>query len=672
MESATAANPTAEVRPILADAEEMDFVEAIDRIMDDKYLSYANAEEAAGSTEGTSQFEALARILVGENIFLAGGPGTGKSAVVHLACRLLEAHQMDYAVCAPTGAAAKNINGETIHKVFRIDYQKKTDRKTGKLSYKFNNNPELLDIKTLIIDEVSMVYGQLLQEMEEHLRKIRKNNKPWGGVQIIAVGDFNQLPPVADRELNGQEHHDKFAFDTPAWEQANFHYCFLTKSHRATDPKLSQVIQHMSQNALTEEDMRLLQSRSISVDEAKERDKATEGEPTIRLYTTNMNVDAHNASCIAELEGEEVIFESEADLLVDIEDLTPAQRSQWRAMEKRATSPVKLKIGAKVVADMPTQGYPVGRAGSKKGVTLHLMRKSDSSKYLESERITNGSMGYVKGYAVLQSSVNTGTKATIYTSTENIPGYADVLPVVEFAEGTFIIPNISQELTRPVKNKDDEYVGMCYAQSQVFPLRAGYSITVHKSQGQTYDGAVLDLSKAFSTGLGYVALSRVRTLDTAYILGSSDRSWKVDERSVVIMNAIKFWAREDTRAFRENLDAYDGAYRHYLTRGVRSLKELPAPGVRVAPGDVPVEGVPDVGNVGDSVAEVVEAVGGGRGVVGDEVFRRAVDVCGRLAPLAVGGGIEGRVGRVVHGGNVEDLVVLMAELLEATADLADL
>ena len=138
------------------------------------------------------------------------------------------------------------------------------------------------------------------------------------------------------------------------------------------------------------------------------------------------------------------------------------------------------------------------------------------------------------------------------------------------------------------------------------------------------------------------------------------------------MNAIKFWAREDTRTFRENLDAYDGAYRHYLTRGVRSLKELPAPGVRVAPGDVPVEGVPDVGNVGDSVAEVVEAVGGGRVVVGDEVFRRAVDVCGRLAPLAVGGGIEGRVGRVAHGGNVEDLVVLMAELLEATADLADL
>lgn len=104
------------------------------------------------------------------------------------------------------------------------------------------------------------------------------------------------------------------------------------------------------------------------MDEAKERDKATEGEPTIRLYTTNMNVDAHNASCIAELEGDEVIFESEADLLVDIEDLTPAQRSQWRAMERRATSPVKLKIGAKVVADMPTQGYPVGRAGSKEGL----------------------------------------------------------------------------------------------------------------------------------------------------------------------------------------------------------------------------------------------------------------------------------------------------------------
>ena len=125
---------------------------------------------------------------------------------------------VQYEVVAPTGAAAENIKGTTIHSLFGVGKNKTWDKYTGKASYAFNKTDRLKEIDVLIVDEVSMVYGQLWQEMDEHLRRVKsKPSQAFGGIQIVAVGDFNQLKAVPDRDFGAQEHYDGFPFSTPAW-----------------------------------------------------------------------------------------------------------------------------------------------------------------------------------------------------------------------------------------------------------------------------------------------------------------------------------------------------------------------------------------------------------------------------------------------------------------------
>ena len=234
-------------------------------------------------------------------------------------------HGVEYEVAASTGAAAENIKGVTIHSLFGVDKNKHWDSE-GRASYMFHKSERLRQIDTLIIDEVSMVYGQLWQEMDGYLRRIRKSDKAFGGIQIIAVGDFNQLKAVPDRDFEHQ-HYSGFPFTTPAWADAHFRYCFLTEAHRATDPELVRIIKHMSANALTSQDFESLAKRSITQEEADalDRENGADAEPTIRIYTRNMEVAQHNAKRIAELDGDSLMFESEAKLLTLEDTLTPTQ-----------------------------------------------------------------------------------------------------------------------------------------------------------------------------------------------------------------------------------------------------------------------------------------------------------------------------------------------------------
>ena len=292
---------TTQETPLLAEVEDLTFEEVYKRLTGtlkskgDLYLGSANAREAANSAQITSQFEAVARILAGENVFLTGGPGTGKSSIIHLVCKILEKYGFEYEVAAPTGAAAENISGVTLHHLFGIERLKRVDENTGHVSYKFGKTKRLQEIDVLIIDEVSMVYGQLWQEMEEYLQRIRgRQGTPYGDLQIIAVGDFNQLKAVPDTDYNNQPHHSGFAFRTPAWEAANFKYCYLTEAHRATDPELARILLHMSANALTTEDFASLNKRVITPEAAQELDEDTDNEATIRICTRNDEAAEHN------------------------------------------------------------------------------------------------------------------------------------------------------------------------------------------------------------------------------------------------------------------------------------------------------------------------------------------------------------------------------------------
>lgn len=617
----------------------------------DMYLGHDSALEAANSAECTSQFEALTRILAGENIFMTGGPGTGKSSVVHLACRLFDMHGIQYEVTAPTGAAAENIGGCTIHSLFGIDKRKHVDDVTGYVSYLFHKSKRLKEIDVLIIDEVSMVYGQLWQELEERLRHVRGNSLPYGGVQIIAAGDFNQLKAVPDRDFGTQEHYKGFPFGTPAWESANFRYCYLTTAHRATDPVLARIINHMSNNSLTTEDFNALSSRTITKERAEEMDKSTDGEPTIRIYARNREVEEHNAVRIKELPGKAVKFTSSANSLTPVESLTPTQAAQWKALRSRSEMQTSLKIDAKVVADMPTEGWFIyGKNSAENSI-----------------KISNGTMGYVRGFARPESDDRSVDE--IYRSSDDIPEGEKVYPIVEFMGEEFMIPYVSTVLERPVQITEKMWDSQPFASARLFPLKAGYAVTTHKSQGQTYDGAVLDLSSAFVEGLGYVALSRVRKLDTAYILGSNNTSWKVDVESVKIMQAIRAWASEDTKAFRENVSNYEEAYRAFVIMGTRNQADLSDIPPRIMPSDV--EATATASTVATTVNSQQNLAGLSR-----DTLRKAWSVVTRFTPLYAGTELEEsfnqRLQEIKATGDAELLVSLMVDMLDGHGKLINL
>mgnify|MGYP000929938815 FL=1 len=645
--------------PLLAEISTMSPATALERLAGergdgtdgDMYLGHDSALEAANSAECTSQFEALTRILAGENIFMTGGPGTGKSSVVHLACRLFDMHGIQYEVTAPTGAAAENIGGCTIHSLFGIDKRKHVDDVTGYVSYLFHKSKRLKEIDVLIIDEVSMVYGQLWQELEERLRHIRGNSLPYGGVQIIAAGDFNQLKAVPDRDFGTQEHYKGFPFGTPAWESANFRYCYLTTAHRATDPVLARIINHMSNNSLTTEDFNALSSRTITKERAEEMDKSTDGEPTIRIYARNREVEEHNAVRIKELPGKAVKFTSSANSLTPVESLTPTQAAQWKALRSRSEMQTSLKIDAKVVADMPTEGWFIyGKNSAENSI-----------------KISNGTMGYVRGFARPESDDRSVDE--IYRSSDDIPEGEKVYPIVEFMGEEFMIPYVSTVLERPVQITEKMWDSQPFASARLFPLKAGYAVTTHKSQGQTYDGAVLDLSSAFVEGLGYVALSRVRKLDTAYILGSNNTSWKVDVESVKIMQAIRAWASEDTKAFRENVSNYEEAYRAFVIMGTRNQADLSDIPPRIMPSDV--EATATASTVATTVNSQQNLAGLSR-----DTLRKAWSVVTRFTPLYAGTELEEsfnqRLQEIKATGDAELLVSLMVDMLDGHGKLINL
>lgn len=645
--------------PLLAEISTLSPATALERLAGergdgtggDMYLGHDSALEAANSAECTSQFEALTRILAGENIFMTGGPGTGKSSVVHLACRLFDMHGIQYEVTAPTGAAAENIGGCTIHSLFGIDKRKHVDDVTGYVSYLFHKSKRLKEIDVLIIDEVSMVYGQLWQELEERLRHIRGNSLPYGGVQIIAAGDFNQLKAVPDRDFGTQEHYKGFPFGTPAWESANFRYCYLTTAHRATDPVLARIINHMSNNSLTTEDFNALSSRTITKERAEEMDKSTDGEPTIRIYARNREVEEHNAVRIKELPGKAVKFTSSATSLTPVDSLTPTQAAQWKALRSRSEMQTSLKIDAKVVADMPTEGWFIyGKNSAENSV-----------------KISNGTMGYVRGFARPESDDRSVDE--IYRSSDDIPEGEKVYPIVEFMGEEFMIPYVSTVLERPVQITEKMWDSQPFASARLFPLKAGYAVTTHKSQGQTYDGAVLDLSSAFVEGLGYVALSRVRKLDTAYILGSNNTSWKVDVESVKIMQAIRAWASEDTKAFRENVSNYEEAYRAFVIMGTRNQADLSDIPPRIMPSNV--EATATTTTVATTVNSQQNLAGLSR-----DTLRKAWSVVTRFTPLYAGTELEEsfnqRLQEIKATGDAELLVSLMVDMLDGHGKLINL
>lgn len=396
----------------------------------------------------------------GGNVFLTGEPGSGKTHTINRFKESLDKRYKHYAVTASTGIAATHINGQTIHSWSGINIKSGlTSRQIETILSNEYVFARLVNTDVLIIDEVSMLDAQFIDDLDALLRAARDtfDKRPFGGIQIVFVGDFFQLPPVVkDRKM-------RFAFEAKSWGEANLSVCYLHEQHRQSDGDFLDLLSAMRAGKVTAAQKNLLKGRWIKI---KTDDIKT------RLFTHNAEVDRINAEELAKVEGESKIFDmtfSGIPYLVG-------------KLKDSCLSPSRLEL--------------------KVGATVMFTRN-------------NFDEGYVNG--------TLGTVVRFHSG--------DDMPVVESKSG-------KQFHVQSAEWSFEEH-GQKKATIRQLPLKLAWAITVHKSQGMSLDEAIIDLSKTFEYGQGYVAISRVRSLAGLVLEGINDKVFDMHPKVVAFDKELR-------------------------------------------------------------------------------------------------------------------------------------
>ena len=373
---------------------------------------------------------------------MTGRAGTGKSTLLnHLSWNTSK----QLVICAPTGVAALNVGGQTIHSLLRLpigviaDHEIEQGAELRKL---------LNTIETIVIDEVSMVNADLLDAIDRALRQARQRPlEPFGGVQVVLFGDPYQLAPVPgdadERAYFADQYRSMWFFDAKVWDAADLRIYELTTIHRQHEDEFKYMLNAVRHGMVTAEIAGRLNDTGA-------RTPPTDG--TITLATTNATVNRINATELARLPGR--VKTARADI---------AGEFGGRAFP--ADESLELKVGAQV---------------------MFLRNDPD-------QRWVNGSVGIVTKIA-----------ATVFVEVDGVEH--EVSPAV-WEKYKYSYSAVTRELKRDI-----------VAEFTQFPLRLAWAVTIHKSQGKTYDSAVVDLGqRSFAPGQTYVALSRISALDGLYL-----------------------------------------------------------------------------------------------------------------------------------------------------------
>ena len=432
-----------------------------------------------------------------EHVFVTGRAGTGKSTLLqHFAWNT----KKQIAICAPTGVAALNVEGQTIHSLFRLPIGLIAD---SEIDQSDPTRRILNAIETLVIDEVSMVNADLMDAMDRALRQARgRRAQPFGGVQVVMFGDPYQLapvPPRGDEARYVEDHYRSFwFFDAKVWAGASgddglldlgrhgaqLHVRELVEIHRQSDDGFKAMLNAVRYGRVTAEVAEVLNTQG-----ARPQPDPEPGEvPMITLATRNDIVNSINRRHLLALGGREQTAKAEIN-------------GDFGRGESNfpADAELKLKVGAQV-----------------------MFLRNDTAMAGEPPRWVNGTIGTVT--RILGGSVRV-----------DIDGEeVDVEPAV-WERYRYAYNPLTKTLSRDV-----------VAEFTQFPLRLAWAVTIHKSQGKTYDRALIDLgSGAFAPGQTYVALSRLTSLDGLYLsrpLRPSDI--RVDEDVRRFMRAA--WERNST------------------------------------------------------------------------------------------------------------------------------
>lgn len=384
----------------------------------------------------------------GRSIFLTGKAGTGKTTFLK---RVVEESKKRIVVVAPTGVAAINAGGMTIHSFFQLPFAPFVPNAQIKSKFDFSKEKRriIASLDLLIIDEISMVRSDLLDAIDAVLRRFKNRYLPFGGVQLLMIGDLQQLTPVVtpeDERLLAPYYDTPYFFGSKALQQIDYVTIQLEKVYRQEDDRFIAVLNHIREAHPTPEDINILNAR------CKPTFIPKPGEGYIRLTTHNRLADDYNESELAKLPG-----------------------SSYR-------------YRAEVQGTFPEYAYPTSELLIlKKGAQVMFIKNDPSGKH----EYYNGRIGEVVEISDTYVSVL-------------CPGDSEAIDVqpLEWENSQYQLNPETREIETKVQGVFKQ-----------LPLRLAWAITIHKSQGLTFEHAIIDANLSFAPGQVYVALSRCKTLE---------------------------------------------------------------------------------------------------------------------------------------------------------------
>ena len=401
----------------------------------------------------------------GRSIFLTGKAGTGKTTFLRT---VVEKSTKQMIVVAPTGVAAINAGGVTIHSFFQLPLSPYVPGAKVKNKYDFSKEKRKIigSLDLLIIDEISMVRSDLLDAIDNVLRRFRNHSKPFGGVQLLMIGDLAQLSPVVtpeDEHLLRPYYDTTYFFGSKALQQVDYVTIQLEKIYRQADMKFVDILNNIRENRATQNDLLALQSRY----DPSFTPKSDEG--YIRLTTHNRMADEYND----------------------------------RQMARLNTTPYTYK--AEIEGTFPPTSFPTAEnLLLKVGAQVMFIKNDVNGQYY------NGKIGIV---------TNLSSEMVCVRSTDD--GQEIAVGLQEWENARYAINPQTHEIETEIQGVFRQY-----------PLRLAWAITIHKSQGLTFDRAIIDAGHSFAPGQVYVALSRCRSLDGIVIASPISQQAIISDSSV--------------------------------------------------------------------------------------------------------------------------------------------
>lgn len=497
------------------------------------YHQLGTLPESENMEQKTNERLELARRIIegtGTSLFLTGKAGTGKTTFLR---NLRSSSRKRIVVCAPTGIAAINAGGVTLHSFFQLDFGPFVPGMNNGTRRKFSYSKEKLRIirgmDLLVIDEVSMVRADLLDAVDDVLRRLRDRTKPFGGVQLLLIGDLQQLAPVVreeERHLLEGRYKSLFFFDSVALQQLPYETVELNEVFRQKDADFLGMLNAIRENRADKTVLDKLNSRCIP------GFNPCDDEGYIRLTTHNGIANDINRQKLDELPAQPHVFECHIE-------------GRFPETSYPADPELTLKVGAQVMFIKNDTGmdraYYNGMIGQVVAIDEEYgvaVRPQEGGEIIQVQPVDWDNISYT---------VNPETKE-----------------IVERKEGTFT----------------------------QYPLKLAWAVTIHKSQGLTFDRAIIDVKRSFAHGQTYVALSRCRTLQGIVLVNPVSPSSIINDTSVdrfyndhncddideahldILERQYKVGLLDDLFNFRQMFAAMEGVMRLYQENFMRKFPAI--------------------------------------------------------------------------------------------------